>query len=256
MFDCCGEPVGYVRNLLGPPFLVRIDNITHLEMSARKVLCIHGNRASGPAFRGRFAGKSGKRIMNKLKKAGLEPVFFNAPYPWVEPGAVAEADGLGGEVINQPDEPRQWWPQGLSIPQVPEVADCPIPDDITIDSEYALDAVETFIREQGITAIIAHSQGGHMTGLLVRRMEARGDNPITHVILINTYNSRWPGDSLTTPVMVYHCEDDAVVPFDCRPTVGEEGLWANGIELIYETGGHHIPNSPGRWTEFCTFLSG
>jgi pimeloyl-ACP methyl ester carboxylesterase len=224
-------------------------------MEERKILFIHGNRSSGPAFRDRFGGKSGKRITKKLDKIGCVRVFYNAPYPWVEPGCVAEADGAGGEVTDQPDEPRQWWPQGLSIPQVPEVADRPIPNHITIDSEDALAAVEAFIREHGITAIVAHSQGGHMTGLLMRQLEASGDNPISHVVLINTYNSRWPGDSLTTPALVYHCQDDAVVPFKCRPTVGEDGLWANGIEYVLETGGHHIPNSPGRWTRICAFLN-
>lgn len=225
------------------------------EMDERKVLFVHGNRSSGQKFRERFKGKNGKRIAKKFKNIGYQTVFFNAPYPWVEAGNVTEADGLGGEVIDQPDEPRQWWPQGLSIEQIPEVANQPIPDHIPVDTRDTLDAVEAFIRERGVTAIVAHSQGGHMTGLLMQRLEIGGDNPITHVILINTYNSWSSGDSLTTPALVCHCVDDDVVPYRCRPAVGNKGLWKNGTELIQMTGGHHIPNNPGSWSEFCRFLN-
>lgn len=226
----------------------------------------HGNRASARAFADRFdvdkLGNDGRPtrnrkariLMKKMADNGLEPVFYNAPCAWDRPGQWVEPDGRGGPLVDQSDEPRQWWPEALSIGQVPEVANQPIPRDIPITTEPTLAELEAFIRTEGVTAIVAHSQGGHVAELLMLRLERGGNNPIERVVLMSTYNSYEDGDRLETPALVYHCKDDAVVPFACCPTVGDGGLWANGVHLHRETGGHHISGRMGDWTDFCTFL--
>lgn len=217
-----------------------------------------GNKSSARAFSDRLdvdklggRNKQAKAIMKKMKANGLEPVFYNAPYPWVEPGEWVSQDGRGGVLIDQPDEPRQWWPEGLSIEQVPDVSNVPIPSNIPITTERTLSDLEAFIREEGITAILAHSQGGHVAGLLMLQLEQGGNNPIERVVLMSTYNSHSEEDTLETPALIYHCENDEVVPIACHPTTD---LWTNGVYYLRETGRHHISGRTGDWSKFCEFL--
>lgn len=227
------------------------------------MLMIHGNKTSGPDLFNRLdvnklgpdgqprKNKQARAVMRKMLQNGLEPVFYNAPYPWVEPGEWVEPDGRGGKLVDQPSEPRQWWPEGLSISQIPDVANVPIPRDLAITTEPTLSDLETFIRNEGITAIMAHSQGGHVAGLLMLKLEEQEDNPIERVVLLSTYNSYGSWEQLETPALIYHCEDDEVVPVSCCP---ELGLWKNGTHFLRETGGHHISGRTGDWARFCKFL--
>lgn len=204
--------------------------------------------------------------MSKLSRAGVtEIVYYNGPCPWQKTG-VMEPDGLGGKVDpterKKPDEEyptRQWWPECLNVAQIKDVADRAIPDSLSITLDPTLSDLEAFIRAEGITVIIAHSQGGHAAGLLIRRMEEAGDCPITHVVLMSTFNSRWPGDCLQTPALVIHFEDDDVVDFEDRPTVPDcgksEWLWDNGIEHTEPTGGHSTSQRGRVWTEIANFLA-
>lgn len=234
---------------------------------------LHGNSSCAWKVQNLFAGKKGCSYYKKLYAAGVTKIlFYDALYPWKKTG-VMELDGKGGELRGdeqedgswvikrkQPNETypmRQWWPECLSVEQIGDVADCPIPED-TVTLDPTLSDLETFVREKDITVIIAHSQGGHVAGLLIKRMEDAGDCPITHVVLLSTYNSRWEGDCLQTKALVVHNKDDDVVPFQCRPTIRSEErtewLWENGEELLEEKGGHCIVNRGSAWTRIAEFI--
>ncbi|XP_064648084.1 esterase OVCA2-like [Lineus longissimus] len=207
-----------------------------------RILCIHGYRQSGQAFRERTGA------FRKIVKKQADLVFINAP------NIVPPFENAEGDSVNAADQRGWWFSREDDYFLAKERSDC------CKGYEESLEVIKTAFEEQGpFDGVLGFSQGGSMVSLLCGLREQNPDSPFKFdfAILVASFQSRSSqhdilySKPITLPTLHVFGDTDKVI----QKEMSEELLphFVNPITLQHP-GGHFIPASGPQKKVYLEFL--
>ena len=199
-------------------------------------LVLHGNGMNGSMM-----ASVVRRLRKKAGHVGIDLVFPWAPYVLGSEGVVSPWTPYDQSIVcgeHTPAFRRQWWPEFLTIEDIPAIADT------EVTTEPCLAWLEALVEEREVCGLIGFSQGGHVAGRLVARLPGL----FAGVVLINTYDTPGPDDAPECPALVVTSPGDEVVPPGLAPTHYPT------TERLEHGNGHRMPKKASEATAIVDFM--
>eukprot|EP00096_Caligus_rogercresseyi_P015717 TRINITY_DN8186_c0_g1_i2.p1 TRINITY_DN8186_c0_g1~~TRINITY_DN8186_c0_g1_i2.p1 ORF type:complete len:396 (+),score=109.47 TRINITY_DN8186_c0_g1_i2:74-1261(+) len=203
-----------------------------------RVLCIHGYRQSGSAFKLKLGA------FMKLFKKKVEFVFLDSPH--VIGGGSDEQD-----VMEDPQ--RGWWfsNEKRSYSAFEEST-------IRIGLEESVNLILKKIKEDSIDGILCFSQGAALIAWMAMRGALR-DSPIKFIILVASFKSSsldYSSESLRVcgiPSLHVVGNSDAVIPSEKSKEVLEY-FDKESVRVLFHSGGHFVPAKSDHKQIYLNFI--
>lgn len=146
--------------------------------------------------------------------------------------------------FDHPDGGKTWASIPLNVPQIGKIS---YDDEMKEAFAPALQDIDDYINENGITVLLGFSQGGNVADLYLNQYR----NPaIERVVIMSGYSLIDPDrQPYQIPCLNVVSEADEVVPWTLAPTDYEPSY------MIKHTKGHRMPTSKPQIRKICAFMA-